>query len=171
MDLTEAESGLLFSSVSKESAWSAGELSSIPGSGRSSGEGNGNPLQYTCLENPMDRWTWRASVHGVTRIGHELPTKPLHTTEAEDIRKSCQEYTELYKKNLDDPDKYNGVITHLQPDIQECEGKQALGSITMNKASGDDGTPIELVQVLKDDAMQVLYSMCQKIWKTHQGPQ
>jgi len=171
MDLTEAESGLLFSSVSKESAWSAGELSSIPGSGRSSGEGNGSPLQYTCLENPMDRRTWRASVHGVTRIGHELTTKPPPTTEAEDIRKSCQEYTELYKKDLDDPDKYNGVITHLQPDIQECKVKQALGSITMNKASGDDGTPIELVQVLKDDAIQVLYSMCQEIWKTHQWPQ
>ena len=111
----------------------------------------------------MDRVTWRASVHGVTRIEHELVTKPPPTTEAEDIRKRCQEYTELYKKDIDDPDNYDVVITHLEPDIPECEVKQALGSITMNKDSGDDGTPVELVKVLKDDGMLVLYEMCQQI--------
>ena len=84
-------------------------------------------------------------------------------TEAEDIKKRCQEYTELYKKDIDDPDNYDVVITHLEPDIPECEVKQALGSITMNKDSGDDGTPVELVKVLKDDGMLVLYEMCQQI--------
>ena len=82
-----------------------------------------------------------------------------------------QEYTELYKKDLNDPDNHNGVITHLVPDILECEVKRALGSITMNKASGGDGIPVELFQTLKDDAVKVLNSIYQQIWKTQQWPQ
>ena len=78
---------------------------------------------------------------------------------------------ELYKKVIHDPDNHDGVITHLGPDILECEVKWALGSITMNKASGGDGIPVELLQILKDDAMQVLHSICQQIWKTQQWPQ
>ena len=89
--------------------------------------------------------------------------------EAEDTKKSWQEYTEeLYKKDLCDPDDHNGVITHLEPNILECEVKCALGSITMNKASGGDGIPVELFQILKDDAVKVLHSICQQIWKTQQ---
>ena len=96
----------------------------------------------------------------------------MDLTEAEDIKKSWQEYTEeLYKKYLHDPDNHNGVITHLKPDILECEVKWALGSITMNKASGDDGIPVELFQILKEDAVKVLHSICQHIWKTQQWPQ
>ena len=88
---------------------------------------------------------------------------------AEDMKKSWQEYTaELYKKDLHDPDNHNGVITHLEPDILECEVKWALGSITMNKASGGDGSPAELFQILKEDAMKVLHSIGQHIWKTQQ---
>ena len=81
------------------------------------------------------------------------------------------EYTELYKKGLNDPDNHNGVITHLEPDILECKVKWALGSFTTNKASGGDGIPAELFQVIKDDAVKVLHSICQQIWKTQQGPQ
>ena len=87
-------------------------------------------------------------------------------TEAENIKKRWQEYTELYKKYLHDPDNHNGVITHLEPDILECEIKWALGGITINKASGGDGIPVELFQILKDDAVKVLHSICQQIWKT-----
>ena len=78
---------------------------------------------------------------------------------------------ELYKRDLDDPDDHNGVITHLGPDILECEVKWALGSITTNKASGDDGIPVEPFQILEDDAVKVLHSVCQQIWKTQQWPQ
>ena len=93
-------------------------------------------------------------------------------TEAEDIKKRWQEYTEeLYKKDLHDSDNHDGVITHLKPDILECEVKWALGSITMNKASGGDGIPVELFQILKDDAVKVLHSICQQNWKTQQWPQ
>ena len=89
----------------------------------------------------------------------------------EDIKK-WQEYTEeLYKKDLHDPDNHDGVITHLQPDILECKVKWALGSITMNKASGGDGIPTELFQIPKDDVVKVLHSICQQIWKTQQWPQ
>ena len=89
--------------------------------------------------------------------------------EAKDIKKRWQEYKEeLYKKDLQDPDNHNGVITHLEPDILECEVKGALGSITMNKASGGDGSPIELFQILKDDAVKVLHLIHQQIWKTQQ---
>ena len=91
----------------------------------------------------------------------------VYLTEAEDIKKRWQEYTEeLYKKDLHDHDNHNGVITHLEPDILECEVKSALESITTNKASGDDGISVELFQILKDDAVKVLHSICQKIWKT-----
>ena len=91
-------------------------------------------------------------------------------TEAEDVKKRWQEYTEkLYKKDLHDPDNHNGVITHLEPDILECEVKWDLGSITTN--SRVDGIPVELFEILKDDAVKVLYSICQQIWKTQQWPQ
>ena len=82
------------------------------------------------------------------------------------MKKRWQEYTELYKKDLHYPDNHDGVITHLEGDILECEVKWAFGSITMNKASGGDGIPVELFQILKDDAIKVLHSICQKIWKT-----
>ena len=98
----------------------------------------------------------------------------MDLTEAEDIKKRWQEYPEeLYKKDLHDPDNHDGVITHthLETDILECEVKWALGSITTNKASGDDGIPIELFQILKDDAVQLLHSICQQVWKTQQWPQ
>ena len=90
----------------------------------------------------------------------------MDLTEAEDIKKRWQEYTEeSYKKDLHDPDNHDGVITHLEPDILECEVKWVLGSITMNKASGGDGIPVELFQIIKDDAITVLHSICQQIWK------
>ena len=96
----------------------------------------------------------------------------MDLTEAEDIKKRWQEYTEeLYKKDLHDPDNHHDVITHLEPDILECEVKRALESITMNKASGGDGIPVELFQILKDDAVKVLHSICQQIWKTQKWPQ
>ena len=94
----------------------------------------------------------------------------MDLTEAEDIKKRWQEYTELYKKDLHDPDNHNGVITHLEPDILECEVKWALGSITTNKASGGDEILAELFQILKDNAVKVLHSICQQIRETHQWP-
>ena len=99
-------------------------------------------------------------------------TDGVDLTEAEDIKKRWQEYTEeLYKKELHDPDNHNGVITHLEPDILECEVSWALGRITVNKASGGNGIPAELFQILKDDAVKLLDSICQQIWKTVQWPQ
>ena len=96
----------------------------------------------------------------------------IDLTEAEDIKKRWQEYIEeLYKKDLHDLANHDNVITHLEPDILECKVKWALGSITMNKASGGDGIPVELFQVLKDDAVKVLHSICQHIWKTQQWRQ
>ena len=96
----------------------------------------------------------------------------MDLTEAEDIKKGWQGHTEeLYKKDPNDPDNHNGVITHLESDILECEVKWALGSITMNKASRGDGISVELFQILKDDAVKVLHSICQQIWKTQQWPQ
>ena len=95
----------------------------------------------------------------------------MDITEAEDIKKRWQEDTELYGKDLQDPDNHDAVITHLEPDILECEVKWALGSITTNKASGGDGIPVELFQILKDDAVKVLHSVCQQMWKTQQWPQ
>ena len=94
----------------------------------------------------------------------------MDLTEAEEIKR-WQEYTEeLYRKDLHDPDNHNGVITHLEPDILECDVKWALGSIITNKASGGDGIPVELFHILKDDAVKVLCSVCQQIWKTQQWP-
>ena len=105
------------------------------------------------------------------KMGSVKDRNGMDLTEAEDIKK-WQGYTEeLYKKHLHDPDNHDGVITHLEPDILECEVKWALGSITMNKASGGDGIPVELVQSLKDDAVKVLHSTCQQILKTQQWPQ
>ena len=96
----------------------------------------------------------------------------MDQTEAEDIKKRWQEYTEeLYKKDLNDPDNHDGVITHPEPDILECKVKWALGSINRNKASEGDGIPAELFQMLKDDAVKVLHTVCQQIWKTQQWPQ
>ena len=96
----------------------------------------------------------------------------MDLTETEDIKKRWQEYTEeLYKRDLHNPDNHDGVITYLEPDILECEVKWALGSITTNKASGSDGIPVELFQILNDDAVKVLPSTCQQIWKTQQWPQ
>ena len=96
----------------------------------------------------------------------------MDLTEAEDIKKRWQDYTEdLYKKDLHNPDTHDAVIIHLEPDILECEVKWALESITTNKASGGDGIPVELFQILKDDAVKVLHSTCQQIWKTQQWPQ
>ena len=93
-------------------------------------------------------------------------------TEAEDIKKRWQEYLEeLYKKGLHDPDHHHGVITHLEPDILKCKVKWVLGTITMNKASGGDGIPVELFQILKEDAVKVRHSICQQTWKTQQRPQ
>ena len=95
----------------------------------------------------------------------------MDLTEGDDIKKRWQEYTEeLYKKDLHNPDNHEGVITHLDPDILECEVRWALESIIMNKASGGDGIAAELFQILKDDAVKVLHSICQQIWKTQQWP-
>ena len=93
----------------------------------------------------------------------------MNLTEAEDIKKRWQEYTKLYKTELHDPDNHDGVITHLEPVIVECEVKWALGSITMSKASGGGGIPVELFQVLRDDAVKVLHLICQQIWKIQSG--
>src|SRR5574337_258280 len=106
------------------------------------------------------------------KMGSIKDRNGMDQTEAEDMKKRWQEYTEeLYKKDLYDQDDHGGVITHLEPDILECEVKWALGSITTNKASGGDGIPVELFQILKDDAVKVLHSICQQIWKTQQLPQ
>ena len=106
------------------------------------------------------------------KMGSIKDRNGMDLREAEDIKKRWQEYTEeLYEKYLHDPDNHDGVITHLEPDIQECEFKRALESITVNKASGGDGIPVELFQILKDDAVKVLHSICQHIWKTQQWPQ
>ena len=104
------------------------------------------------------------------KMGKIKDRNGMDLREAEDIKK-WQEYTELYKKDLHGPDNHDGVVTHLEPDILECEVKWALGSITTNKASGDDGIPAELFQILKGDAVKVLYSICQQIWKIQLWPQ
>ena len=97
------------------------------------------------------------------KMGIRKDRKGMNLTETEDIKKRWQEYTELYKEDLHDPDNHDGVITHLEPDILECEVKWVLGSITVNKASGGDGIPVELFQILEDDAVKVLQSICQQI--------
>ena len=101
------------------------------------------------------------------KLGSIKDRNGMDLTEAEDIKKRWQEYTEeLSKKDLHNPDNHNSVVTHLKPDVLGCEIKWALGSITMSKASGGDGIPVELFQILKDDAVKVLHSICQQIWKT-----
>jgi len=102
------------------------------------------------------------------KMGSIKDRNGMDLTEAEDIKKRWQEYTELFKKELHDPDNHNGVITHLEPDLLECEVKWALENITTNKASGGDRIPVYLFQILKDDAVKVLHSICQQIWKTKQ---
>ena len=107
----------------------------------------------------------------LAKMGSIKDKNGMDLTEAEDIKKRWQEYTEeLYKRDRHDPDNHDGVITQLKQDILECEFKWALGSITTNKASGGDGIPVELLQILKDDAVKVLHSTCQQIWKTQQWP-
>ena len=110
------------------------------------------------------KWTFHA------KMGSIKDRNCMDLTEEEDIKKRWQEYTELYKKDLHEPDRHDGMITHLEPHILQWEIKWALGSITMNKASGGDGTPVELFQILKDDAVKVLHSICQQTWKTQQWP-
>ena len=106
------------------------------------------------------------------KMGSIKDRNGMDLSEAEDVKKRWQEYTEeLYKKDLHNPDNHDGVITHLEPDILECEVKRASGNIAMNKASGGDGIPVELFQILKDDAVEVLHSISQQIWKTQQWPQ
>ena len=117
---------------------------------------------------------WSGAWHRLTSLhrsaGSSAVKKNLPAN-AEDIKKRWQEYTEeLYKKDLHDPDNHDGVIAHLEPDILECEVRWALGSITTNKASGGDGIPVELFQILKDGAVKVLHSICQQIWKARQWP-
>ena len=124
MDFTDGSDG-------KEFTCNAGDLGQIPGLRRSPGGGHGNPLQYSCLENPHGE----RSLACYSPWGHEL-----------------------YKKDIHDPENHNGVIIHLEPDILECEVKRVLGSITTNKASGGDETPVELFQILKYDAVKVLHS-------------
>ena len=106
------------------------------------------------------------------KMGSIKDRNGMDLTEAEDIKKRWQEYTEeLYKKDLHDQDNHDGVLTHVEPDILECEVQWALGSITMNKACRGDGIPVELFQILKDDAAKLLHSISQQIWKTQQWPQ
>ena len=102
------------------------------------------------------------------KMGLKKDRNGMNLTEAEDIKKRWKEYKELYKIDLHDPYKHDSVITHLEPDILECEIKWALGTVTMNKASGSDAILVELFQILKEDAVKVLHSVCQQIWKTHQ---
>ena len=112
----------------------------------------------------------KGTIHAKT--GSIKDRNDMDLTEAEDIKKRWQEYTEeLYQKYLHDPDNHNGVITHLEPEILKCEVKWALGNITMNKVSGGDGIPAELFQILKDDVVKVLHSICQQVWKTKQWSQ
>ena len=106
------------------------------------------------------------------KMGSIKDKNGMDQTEAEDIKKRWQEHTEeLYRKDLHDPDNHDGVITHLETDILECEVKCNLGSITTNKASGGDGSLVELFQISKDDAVKVLHTICHQIWKTQQWPQ
>ena len=128
-------------------------------------------LQFSSVQ--FSRSVMSGDIKGTfhTRMGTIKDRNGKDLAEAEEIKKRWQEYTEeLYKKGLNDPDSHNGVITHLEPDILECEVKWALGSITTNKASGGDEIPAELFQILKDNSVKVLHSICQQIWKTQQWP-
>ena len=117
---------------------------------------------------------WPRDTKGIfhAKVGTIKDRNGTELTEAKDIKKTWQEYTEeLYKKDLHDPDNHDGVITHIEPDILECEVKWAIESITTNKASGGDGVSVELFQILKEDAVKVLHSICQQMGKTQQWPQ
>ena len=124
------------------------------------------------MEKTRDLFKKNRDITGIfhAKTGTIKDRNGMTVTAAEDIKKRWQEYTELYKKDLYDPDEDDGVITHLEPDILECKVKWALGSITTNKASGSDGIPVELFQILKDYTVRVLHSICQQIWKTKQWP-
>ena len=117
------------------------------------------------VSDPMDRSRPGSSFHGI----FQARVLEWVAIAFPDIKEMWKQYTELYKKDLHNQENNDGVITHLEPDILECEVKWALGSIAMNKASGGDGIPVELFQVLKDDAVEVLHSICQKIWKLSNG--
>ena len=120
--------------------------------------------------NPFKKIRYQGNIS--CKDGQIKDRNNMDLTETEDIKKRWQEYTEeLYKKDLHDPDNHNGVITHVEPGILECEDKWTLGNITTNKASGGNGIPVELFQILKDDAVKMLHSICQQIWKTQQWPQ
>ena len=148
-------------------------FSFVPGCGVSSQSSRSSTYHLAGAPLPLDvgylfkkiRYT-KGTFHA--KMGTIKDRNGMNLTEAEDIKKRWQE---LYKKYLHDPDNHDGVITNLEPDILECEVKWALGSISMNKASGSDGMPVELFQILKDDAVRVLHSICQQIWKTQQWPQ
>ena len=105
-----------------------------------------------------------------SKMGKIKDRNIMDLTEAEDIKKRWQEHTELYKKELQDPNNHDSVITHLEPDMLECEVKWAFGSLTTNKASGGDGIPVEIFQILKDNAVKMLHLICQQIWKTQHWP-
>ena len=118
----------------------------------------------------QENWQYQGNIS--CKDGHKKDRNGKDLREAEEIKKRWQEYTEeLYKTDLHDPDNHNGVITHLEPDILECEVQWALESFTTNKASGADGIPVELFQILKHDTVKVLSSICQQIWQTQQWPQ
>ena len=125
------------------------------------------------MEKTRDLFKKMRDTKGIfhAKMGSIKDRNGMDLTEADDVKKRWQEHIELQKKDLNDPDNHNGVITHLEPDILECEVKWALGSIVTNKASGGDGIPVELFQFLKDDAWKVLHLICQQIQKTQQCPQ
>ena len=126
------------------------------------------------MRNTRDIFRKMRDIKGIfhAKVGSIKDRNGMDLTEAEDIKKRWQEYTEeLYKKELHNTDNHDGVITDLEPDILVCEAKWALGSITTNEASGGEGIPVELFQILKDDSVKVPHSICQQIWKTQQWPQ
>ena len=130
----------------------------------------GKPQNGKVYRSLQENQTYQGNIS--CKDGHNKGQKRCDLTEAEDIKKRWEEYIEeLYKTDLHDSGNHDGVITNLEPDILECEVKWALENITMNKASGGDGIPVELFQILKDDAVKVLHSICQLIWKTQQWPQ
>ena len=127
-------------------------------------------MEWERLEIPLRKLDTKGTFHA--KMGSIKDRNGMDLTETQDIETRWQEYIEeLYKKDLHDPDNHSGVITHLEPDFLECKVKWALGSITTNKASGGDGIPAELLQILKDDAVKVLHSIRQLIWKTQQWSQ
>ena len=157
--------------------WACLILSHCEGTWGSAGKWNLRISVWSCWIN-RSAWTrdlfkkigdTKGTYHA--KMGTIKDINCMDLTEAEAIKKRWQEYTELYKKDLHDLENHDGVIVHIEPDILECEVKWTLGSSTMNKASGGDGIPAELFQILKDNAVKVLHSICQQIWKTQQWPQ